>query len=399
MKDKITILHVVQCAGGVDIYLRMLLSHIDRSRFRQILVCSKDYSRDDYRQLVDVFEQVEMCNALSFGADRKAVVAVRKLVKRHQPDIVYCHSSKAGGIGRLACIGLGIPVVYNPHGWAFSMKGSRMKSIMYLWIERMLAPLTTRFIVISSYEKLIAVEKHIAGSGKIKVIFNGVDMEKIGRQQATTHVSRASLGIPEDAYVVGMVGRISRQKAPDVFVRTAAKVKERIPQASFMIVGDGEQREEVEQMVARYGLSDCFCITGWVGNPTAYACLFDQAVLLSRWEGFGLVLAEYMKLGKPIVATAVDAIPDLVTDYENGLLVGRDEVDQATEAICTIYSDNKLKEKMIRNGQMRAEAFFDVRRVANEHEHLFVNICKSGVKCRTLIMVMPLACEERRGAA
>ena len=130
--NQIHILHVVECAGGVDRYLRMLLTYMDRSRFDQTLVCSRDFNRDAYLPFVDRFESVDMCNSLSPRKDAKAVMTVRRIVKRCSPDIVYCHSSKGGGIGRLACIGLRVPVLYNPHVWAFSMRGSKVKSFVYL---------------------------------------------------------------------------------------------------------------------------------------------------------------------------------------------------------------------------------------------------------------------------
>ncbi|MCD8303074.1 MAG: glycosyltransferase, partial [Prevotellaceae bacterium] len=321
-----------------------------------------------------------------------------------RPDIPSCHSTKAGGVGRLAGVGLGVPGVYNPHGWSFSMSGSRLRSAVYLWLERALSPLTTRFVTISNYEKLIAVQRHIARAERISTIFNGIDMEDVGRQLAGGGVSRASLGIPADACVIGMVGRISRQKAPDTFVRMAARLGGLIPEAWFMIVGDGDEREETERLIAEEGLEGRFTITGWVGNPLAYANLFDTAVLLSRWEGFGLVLAEFMKLGKPIVATETDAIPDLITDHENGLLVEADNPAQAAEAVMEIHEDVKLREDMIRKGLMRADAFFDIRRTAREHGRLFVKICETGgVKCEADFArprrALPAHCDGWRAAA
>ena len=174
-----------------------------------------------------------------------------------------------------------------------------------------------------------------------------------------------------------MVGRISKQKAPDVFIRVAASLKNIFPDVWFMIVGDGEQRGDVERMIKESGLEGRVVITGWVDNPAAYSCLFDQAVLLSRWEGFGLVLVEYMKLGKPIVATEADAIPDLITDHENGLLVAVDNVEQAVNAIIEIRNDMSLKNRLVENGMLRAHAFFYVQRVVREHESLFLKIYKS----------------------
>ena len=111
MKKTIHVLHVAQCAGGVDSYLCTLLLHMDRQRFMHILVCAADYRQEAYSSLVDEFVQVDMRNALSPCSDIKAVVSVRHIVKRFCPDVVYCRSSKGGGIGRLACIGSGI-VVY-----------------------------------------------------------------------------------------------------------------------------------------------------------------------------------------------------------------------------------------------------------------------------------------------
>lgn len=104
-KNKIRILHVAQAAGGVDRYIRMLLKYLDKEKFENILVCSQDFHEEDYRDLVDSFEQVEMTRAIG-GNDLKAIKEVRTLIKKYNPDIVYAHSSKAGAIARVADIGL-----------------------------------------------------------------------------------------------------------------------------------------------------------------------------------------------------------------------------------------------------------------------------------------------------
>lgn len=129
-KNKIRILHVAQAAGGVDRYIRMLLKYLDKEKFENILVCSQDFHEEDYRDLVDSFEQVEMTRAIG-GNDLKAIKEVRTLIKKYNPDIVYAHSSKAGAIARVADIGLKNHCVYNPHGWAFNMRCSAKKKAMY----------------------------------------------------------------------------------------------------------------------------------------------------------------------------------------------------------------------------------------------------------------------------
>ena len=120
-KNKIRILHVAQAAGGVDRYIRMLLKYLDKEKFENILVCSQDFHEEDYRDLVDSFEQVEMTRAIG-GNDLKAIKEVRTLIKKYNPDIVYAHSSKAGAIARVADIGLKNHCVSNQFGYAADTK-------------------------------------------------------------------------------------------------------------------------------------------------------------------------------------------------------------------------------------------------------------------------------------
>ena len=306
---KIRILHVVQAAGGVDRYIRMLLKYLDKEEFENIMVCSQDFHKGDYERLADGFEQIKMNRAIGMS-DLKSIREVRRRIKKYNPDIVYAHSSKAGAIARVADIGLKNRCVYNPHGWAFNMRCSEKKKMMYTVIEKIAAPFCDKIICISDAEKQSALDKKICKEEKLQVIFNGVDIKAY---ENGTHgkVTRADLNIPEDAFVVGMVGRISPQKAPDVFVRMAKLVKDEVPNAHFVIVGSGNQEAEVRQYAEDNGFEDSLHITGWVNDPMSYVELFDIACLLSRWEGFGLVLPEYMMAEKPIVATCVDAIPIL----------------------------------------------------------------------------------------
>lgn len=368
-KNKIKILHVAQAAGGVDRYIRMLLKYLDKEKFENILVCSQDFHEEDYRDLVDSFEQIEMTRAIG-GNDLKAIKEVRALIKKYNPDIVYAHSSKAGAIARVADIGLKNRCVYNPHGWAFNMRCSAKKKAMYTAIEKVAAPFCDKIICISDAEKQSALDKKICKEDKLQVIFNGVDIETY-ENGVHGAVKRRDLNIPEDAFVVGMVGRMSPQKAPDVFVKMAKKVKEAVPNAHFIIVGNGNQEAEIRRYAEDNGFSDSLHITGWVDNPMSYVELFDVACLLSRWEGFGLALPEYMMADKPIVASSVDAIPNIIRDGENGLLVKVDDDVGASEAVLRIYQEDGLKDRLVTQGLEDVHSRFNARRVSEEHGKLF----------------------------
>lgn len=373
-KKKIKILHVAQAAGGVDRYIRMLLKYLDKEKFENILVCSQDFREKDYKNLVDFFEQVKMDRAIGSN-DLKAIGEVRRLIKRYNPDIVYAHSSKAGAIARVADIGLKNHCLYNPHGWAFNMRCSAKKEAMYTAIEKIAAPFCDKIICISDAEKQSALDKKICREDKLQVIFNGVDIEAYENGIHGT-AKRKDLNIPEDAFVVGMVGRISPQKAPDVFIKMAKHVKDKVSNAHFIIVGNGDQEAEIKKYARDNDFLDSLHITGWVDNPMSYVELFDVACLLSRWEGFGLVLPEYMMARKPIVASRVDAIPNIICDGENGLLVEMDDVVGASTAVLKLYLNNNLKSKLIDKGLETVYKKFDVQRMTRETEKLFEEVTR-----------------------
>lgn len=366
------IMHIAEAPGGVERYLVTLLTKLKQyPEYEHILVCSNTFNKDKFKGIVKEIVVVDsMHNAISVLADSKAVLAVRKVIKHYKPDIVYCHSSKAGAIGRMANFGIKNKLIYNAHGWAFNMKGASSKKIKaYVGIERMLASMADRIICISEYEKKSALEHKICKVEKLVVINNGIDFDECNNLNTKC---RSEMGIPDEAVVVGMIGRLTKQKSPDIFVKMAAVVKKQIQNAFFVVVGDdigdGKQRSVIESMIAKAGLKDCFLITGWVDNPLDYATCFDVAVLLSRWEGFGLVIPEYMLLGKPIVATNADAIPYVVGDA--GIIVNVDDFRAAAESVIIICSDANCRNMLISRGKERVK-MFDVQRTANKHKAVF----------------------------
>lgn len=369
---KIRVLHVAQAGGGVDRYIRMLLKYLDKDKFENIFVCSQDYKEENYVGLVYAFEQTEMFRAIGLN-DLKSIYAVRKLIKLYRPDIVYAHSSKAGAIARVADIGLRNICIYNPHGWAFNIRCSKKKQLLYTAIEKIAAPLNKKIVCISDAEKLSAIDKKICNESKLQVIFNGVDIDAYEHEKRHRK-KRTDLNIPEGTFIVGMVGRISPQKAPDVFIKAASLIKNDIPNSYFIIVGSGEQESDIKKYADENGLKDSLYITGWVDDPLSYVELFDVATLLSRWEGFGLALPEYMMAGKPIVASNVDAIPNLISDHQNGILVEVNDIEGVRNAVVELYSNKDLREQLIRQGLKDVHKKYNAKRVAQEHEDLFLNL-------------------------
>lgn len=373
MNKRIRVLHVAEAAGGVERYLQTLFKYSDKEQVENILVCSQNYDYKKMKSLADRVIVLKMAHQINPSSDIKVEKALRRIIKQLKPDIVYAHSSKAGALARIADLGLKNKVIYNPHGWAFNMQQSAKKKEMYKWVEKISAYFCDKIVCISDAEKESALREKICKPSKLQVIYNGIDLEAI---KNTIPKTKAELNIPEDAFVVGMVGRLSKQKAPDVFVKAAKLIKDKIPNAYFLMVGDGELRGQVENLIHQYDLGSSFLITGWVDNPTAYMKIMDVGMLLSRWEGFGLVLPEYMACGVPIVATNVDAIPNIIKDGVNGMLVNKDSF-VGVQKVCTgLKNDTELKDRIIASAKSMVRNKFGAKRVAKESIGLYKDLEK-----------------------
>lgn len=368
--NKIKIMHVAECVGGVDKYLRFLLRYMDHDRYENIVVLSQLYRVDDYAVLADYVEVLQMKHGIGLKT-LTTVKEIRKLIKQYNPDVVYAHSSIAGAVTRLANIGLKTKCIYNPHGWAFNMQ-SKWQWV-FVVLEKIMSHFCDRIICISEAEKKSALDKKICNEQKLRVIFSGIETDLAPAK------TRTELGIPQDAFVIGMVGRICKQKAPDTFIKMASIVNSLCPDTYCVIVGDVlegniEERKEIEDLAARCGVR--LHLTGWVENAIDYIGTFDVACLLSRWEGFGLVLPEYMLCGKPIVASRVDAIPYLIKEGYNGLLVDVDDYQGAAKAVVAIRQDKELRERLICNGLKEVHEKYDARRMTEEHCKFFDDLVK-----------------------
>ena len=371
MKKKIRVLHVAEAAGGVERYLQTLFKYNDKEQVENILICSQNYDEAKMKKIADKVILIRMKHEINAYADFKAIRAIHHYIKQIKPDIIYAHSSKAGALARIADLGIKNKVIYNPHGWAFNMQQSTKKKEMYKWVEKILAHFCDKIVCISDAEKESALREKICKPSKLQVIYNGVDLEEI---KNTVPKTRKELHIPEDAFVVGMVGRLSKQKAPDVFVKAASLIKKKIPNAYFLMVGDGELRDQVEEMIHKFELDSSFFITGWVDNPISYMKVMDVGCLLSRWEGFGLVLPEYMACGVPIVAANVDAIPDIIENGKNGILIKVNSSKEVFKAVSELYDVPDLKKWLVNNAEQIVKEKYDATRLIQESIQMYMRL-------------------------
>ena len=386
MKNKIVIMHIAEAAKGVERYLHTLLKKMNKyPEFEHILLVSQDYNIERFEGITKACVCIDsLKHEINPRVDIAAAVAVRKEIRKWKPDIVYCHSTKAGAIGRMANIGIKNKLIYNAHGWAFNMRtAGKVKRGIYLAVEHLLAPLTDKVVCISRYEARCALRKRICHKDRIEFIRSGIDYDESLKTErrnggylpeddaSIRSILRKELMIPEDAFVIGAVGRLAEQKAPDIFVRMAERIGKKYPNTYFMLVGDGELREETERAIEHTGISERFRITGWMENPLFYIRCFDLAALFSRWEGFGLVLPEYMLMHKPIVTTDADAIPEVVGDA--ALVAKVDDVNGLSDETERLLLDPELRARLVRVGNRRVKRY-NADLMAGKHAELFLRL-------------------------
>lgn len=369
---KMKIVHIAQANGGVEVYLKMFFKYINKDIYDNYLILSEQYKKSKiyFEKLgVKVFI-VDMKREISIGKDFESMIKIYKVLKDIKPDIVYTHSSKAGGLGRIPAKLVGARNIYNPHGWAFDMNVSNKKKIMFKYVEKILGYITNEIIAISQYEKNIAIRENIIRENKISVIENAIDLDNFNKNYDSKKLLD-ELKWDEGCIIIGMIARLSEQKSPHTFLDIAIKLSNKYPECRFLMVGDGNQRDEIEYRIKDNNLQDKFYITGWVDNPYKYLNIFNIALLTSKWEGFGLVIPEYMAAQKPIVASNIGGIANIIEDGNNGFLIDNLNVNEFVEKIIKIIESDKVKRKLVKNAYQTIIKKYDFKRVVDQHVKLF----------------------------
>ncbi|PIG90654.1 glycosyltransferase [Gloeocapsopsis sp. IPPAS B-1203] len=191
---------------------------------------------------------------------------------------------------------------------------------------------------------------------------------------------------PKREIVVGSVGRLDAMKAHDVLLRAIAKVEK----VQVVILGEGGQRQELEQLAQKLGISDRLKMPGWVDNPRSYLANFDIFVLPSRSEGFPLAIVEAMLAACPVIATRVGSVSEAVIDGETGILVAQDDVDGLASAICHLRDNPELRWRFGQKGQEIAAKSFTAEVMATQYERLWYEVRTTASRSR---LIVPRPCD------
>jgi glycosyltransferase involved in cell wall biosynthesis len=303
--------------------------------------------------------------------DVLALIRLTRVIRHGRYDIVHTHSSKAGILGRWAAWLAGTPIiVHTVHGWGHHDRQHPLVRALYIILERLTLLITDRLIAVSPLNVEKGLRDGIGQHGDYVIIRSGIELDRFEHPCVPCSQTRAALGIPSDVLAVGTVTRLSPQKAPLDFVRAAGIIAQSVPEAWFVMVGDGPLRPQVKMLATELGLTDRLILTGLRHDVPELMAAFDIFVLSSLWEGLPRVLPQAMAMGLPIVATAVDGNTEAIEDGVNGLLVLPGQPAALAQAVIRLLRDPQTVRRMGQAGRARADEF-GARKMVDEIANLY----------------------------
>lgn len=352
-----TVLHVLEALeGGTARHVSDLVTHVsDVSHHvaaprRRAGGVTDTRSVDEIEAAGGTVHRVEMRRSPASPYNAAALARLARLIRQVRPDVVHGHSTIGGALGRLAALGTGTSCLYTPNGLH--------PSVAAAGAERMLGPLTERFIAVSAGEARVAAARGIVPEQRISVIPNGVDLSPPDGEGSDL---RARLGLDAGCRLVGFVGRLVPQKAPEVVVEAAARLRIHLPDTHMVMIGAGHQEAEVDALIQARGLGGSVHRLGHIPGAARLMGQLDVFALPSRYEGCPYAPLEAMRAGVPVVLSDVTGNRDVVDHGSTGLLTPVDDAASLAAALALVLEDAELRRRLTGAARAALSERFDVR--------------------------------------
>ena len=361
--------------GGGQTALLLLAVNLDRSRFEVVIASGSDGPlAEEARQKGIAYIPVSLGKRLSL----RPAGEIAAVLRENKIDILHTHGGIAGLHGRSAARHAGTPaVVHTLHGIHYLHYRNPFLRRLYVLLERRYSRSTDRLILVCQSDLRQARRHRLAPEEKMTVVLNGTDFrQELGADDIAR--KRSDLGWPPGQPVVGTVARLHRQKGVSNLLRAAPQILRAFPEARIAVVGDGPQGDNLRSEAQRLGLEGRFLFLGERKDAAAVMALLDVFVLPSLWEGLPFVLVEAAALGKPIVATAVDGVPEILEDGKTGLLVPPRNPSALADAIIRLLKDKEEARRLGERARTLVPPRFPLRRMVDQTQNLYLDVL--GVK-------------------
>jgi glycosyltransferase involved in cell wall biosynthesis len=296
---------------------------------------------------VKIIQVSSLLRRISPVDDMRGLYDLVRLLKTERPDVVHTHTSKAGILGRIAAKIARVPlVVHTPHGHVFFGYFGPILSKIFLWVERLFGSHADRIVALTDGESRDYTNLNVYPEDKLVKIHSGVDIEKYKQVPVSVAEKKRSLGLNQRGLVVGFIGWLLPTKGPMQLLKAMGDVWLDHDDTILVFIGKGDLDVDLRAEALKSSANGRVHFLGWRNDIDEIMPIFDILVLPSLNEGMGRVLVEAMAAGKPLVASNVGGIPDLVQHDYNGLLVPPGD-EKALAASIKLLIDDPEKAKMM----------------------------------------------------
>lgn len=374
--------------GGAQENTLHTVSELDSARYERYLLSGRGGVLDPaaeripgcrFRHVDSLVREIRPLRDLQSLASLTALLREEKRRIRGTPLIVHTHSSKAGILGRAAARAAGADIIiHSLHGFGFHDEQPPAVRKFFVGLERLSSRWTDMFIAVSEENIRLGVQEGIFDRDRCRLIRSGFDTGRF--TSGSREKGRRLLDIPGDAPVVGTVAVFKPQKAPHDFVEVARRVATAVPNAWFVMVGDGELRPEVERALGNASLENRFRLTGWRREVPDLLRAFDVFLLTSRWEGLPKVVPQALISGIPVVATAVDGTREIVDDGKDGFLCRPGDVGTMAARVLSVLAGTSRLDPSYKRDRLLLE--FDQSEMVRAQERLYEELlARKGFPC------------------
>ena len=362
---KIKVLHVITrfIAGGAQDVTLIMVERLVQRGFDVVLACAPEKKRveEARKRGVKIALIPEFRREISPLNDLKAFFRLYCLIRKSKFHIVHTHTSKAGILGRLAARLARTPIViHSPHGSIFH-RTYYNKFVLFLiaLIEKFAALFADKIVPLSEGGRRDYLRYRIAEPEKYVTIYSAIELDCFSRVRVDITGKKEELGIPPGAPVVGLIARLSPEKGHGLCLEAFSRVLSVIPEAILLIVGEGSLEKDIRMKVNQLGIEKNVIVCGYRSDIPEIVQILDVSVHPSLWDGIPRSMVEAMVSGKPVVATAVGGIPEVVIPGKTGLLVPARDREALAEGMVRLLKDRELAERLADAGLKRVRRMFD----------------------------------------
>jgi len=375
---RLRVLHVAESAGwaGGEVYLVSLARAIDRDRFELSVIAP------DPGPLVTRLEALGIdVSVLPFANSLASPALLGTLIRRLRalrPDIVQSHGARTNFYGRLACRLAGVPHhVSTVHNSLYDYPLRPARRAAYLAADRLTARLSSAIVCVARSLAQDLVERSRVPARRVVVIPNGVDLARFDPAAGDGDRVRRELGLGPGP-VVGIVGRMTPQKSHADFLAAFARVRGRTPALRALVVGDGPLRGAIEAEVRARALDQACVLAGVREDIPDCLAAMTLVALSSHSEGFPFAVLEALAMARPLVATAVNGVTEVVEDGVNGLLAPPRRPDRLAEALAALLGDPVRATALGAAGRKTVESRFGLALMVDRLTDLYLRVAAGG---------------------